>query len=701
MSKTESDGLSKLQGQSRIPARTWRQWCRVLEVDPSDAVEVWEEICQPLFIATRKVPEVAYILQLRAAKLDLNILDFKEEITGILHTVTFLRSLTDERLPESKIKTLLLRFYKSLVVEPEEHTQAFVERFLTSVCSAVLVAEVLPGQNITLRGALKPLIDKRRSIAQLVGLGLKSLGEQPYADAVRECLHTFDSVAAAADEDPDNDEDDVDRFDEFLMKFRYALKEIYRAECVIGEGEDLSATAAALLEHRLKAVTLFRPMRASIPSMEEARAIAKKVEVARNAQKGRKLSARPSSGGGPAVTEVGGSGGAGPPADPPPSMGPAERTSTIIKGEQGGGKKTENRGGLIETRDVDSGVDVSATDIVESHETSLPELSDRVHEVATLLSSIESAEQEIWRIYLEPGKDFQNLRAMARTIATSSTGSNKAYSAIKKVAQYHSVGQLLHGQDQKVAKGRNFSIDATSFINTVANSNKTFEAGDRALGALKRILDHAAVTLVRLEALRTNYNFSEEHPDEYSPEAVTRYFEEALRSITDQISDGDLLGLGRQQADADTRALFAHFLAAKLVEQLMRMCREYIVDLHTAGHTKSLAGLQEQLASNPLQLDGIEPPVEPPDEIPPENAGGQRFRGHLRRRLQLPGELGVEDAVAGSPTRRGNGKNQDDAARSAGGKFGVRSREPAPYGKTLRHLGGGQSREGGRKPESA
>ena len=213
-------------------------------------------------------------------------------------------------------------------------------------------------------------------------------------------------------------------------------------------------------------------------------------------------------------------------------MSSSERASAIIK-SQGGGKKTGNRSGFIETGDVDSGVDVSAADIVESAETSLPELSARAQEIVRLLSSIESSDQEIWSLFLEPGTDFKNLSTAARTITTSTTGSNKAYSVIKKIAQYHSAGQLLHGQDQRVVKNRNFTIEVTGFMNTVASGNKTFEAGDRALGPLKKILDHAAVTLVRLEALKTNFSFSDEHPDEYSAEGVTKYYEEALRSITD------------------------------------------------------------------------------------------------------------------------------------------------------------------------
>ncbi len=126
---------------------------------------------------------------------------------------------------------------------------------------------------------------------------------------------------------------------------------------------------------------------------------------------------------------------------------------------------------------------MSAADIVESAETSLPELSARAQEIARLLSSIESSDQEIWSLFLEPGTDFKNLRGAARTITTSTTGSNKAYIVIKKIAQYHSAGQLLHGQDQRVVKNRNFTIEVTGFINSVAGGKKTYEAGGPSIGS--------------------------------------------------------------------------------------------------------------------------------------------------------------------------------------------------------------------------
>ena len=104
MSHLPTDDFSRLQNQSRIPATTWRHWCNLLKLDPIDAVDVLEEICHPIMVATRKIPEVPYILLMRAARLDLDIFDFKEEVSKVLHVITFHYALQDERLIKDKTK---------------------------------------------------------------------------------------------------------------------------------------------------------------------------------------------------------------------------------------------------------------------------------------------------------------------------------------------------------------------------------------------------------------------------------------------------------------------------------------------------------------------------------------------------------------------------------------------------------------------
>ena len=123
MSKLLTDDIPHLQHQSRIPATTWRQWCNLLKLDPIDAFDVWEEICYPMMVATRKVP---YILQMRAARLELDIFDFNEEVPKVLNIITFLYGLKDERLIKGKTKSALLKFYRKTALEnPPEQPHGF------------------------------------------------------------------------------------------------------------------------------------------------------------------------------------------------------------------------------------------------------------------------------------------------------------------------------------------------------------------------------------------------------------------------------------------------------------------------------------------------------------------------------------------------------------------------------------------------
>ena len=117
MGKSMSDGLARLQNESRIPASTWRQWCSVLKMEPEEAIDVWEEICHPITVATRKVPEIPYIMQLRSARPDLDIFEFKEEVGKVLHFVTFLYRLQDERLTKGKVKSALLKLYRQVAMK--------------------------------------------------------------------------------------------------------------------------------------------------------------------------------------------------------------------------------------------------------------------------------------------------------------------------------------------------------------------------------------------------------------------------------------------------------------------------------------------------------------------------------------------------------------------------------------------------------
>ena len=206
MSRLVLDGLARLQNKSRIPASKWREWCDVLELDPVAAAETWEEVCYPPMIATRIMPvqEVSYILQMRAVRPGLNIFDFKEEVSKILHAITILYKLKDESLTKGKIKSSILKFYKKSSIDfpANQVSSAFIQCFIVEFCSLVLIAKVLRRSSIALGGALKLLGEGRGCLGQLVKLGIHSLGEISYAEVVRDCLESLNPTHGAHERRP-------------------------------------------------------------------------------------------------------------------------------------------------------------------------------------------------------------------------------------------------------------------------------------------------------------------------------------------------------------------------------------------------------------------------------------------------------------------------------------------------------------------
>ncbi len=680
MGKLVSDGLSRLQNQSRIPASTWRQWCNLLKLDPIDAVDVWEEVCHPIMLATRQVPEVPYILQMRAARLELDIFDFREEVPKILHLVAFLYSLKDGRLTNGKVKSALLKFYRkaSLNSPPGVRQGAFVEQFIMDVCAAILVAKILPAATINLAGVVKPIIEGRGSIDQILQLGLKALGDKPYADVVRECLDErkmYAERAASAvddgdsgdeenyddgeeddgdsynddddygdeeeeddygdeedddDEAGDDDDDDDDygngeddsedddeeddyggdggALDSFLVKFKTSLHKMYEYETevvsAIEEDEDSIDRIEALLDERLKAIVLFKPMQATIPSVEEAQVLARRAEASRNPTRVHKPAVSapaPAAGGGGAVSGGGG------------SLTSADKAAMIVKSEgnsaeklapQAGKPAARGQAGFIETDSVADSVDVAPSDMVEPEEVNLPELGEKVQEIGKLLAAVEPHEQQVWALVIEPSAEIADKRGLARTLGTEGTGADKAYNNIKQVARYLKIKNLLNVPQQQVRKDRNFMTEVRGFINQVRN-NRKLDSSSRQLAPLARILDHAAAALVRLEALRTNYNFSNDYPEQYTREAVTLYYEEALRTLTD-LADAEIRGQARQKADGDTGVLLAMFRAEQFADNLVKTTCAFMSRLQADGRTKLQDDFKAACTEDPIEFEGVE-----------------------------------------------------------------------------------------------
>ncbi len=679
MAKNSSDGLARLQNESRIPATTWRQWCNLLKMDPLEAIDVWEEICHPIMVANRKTPEIPYILQLRSGRLDLDIFEFKEEVAKVLHFMTFIYSLEDERLTKGKIKTALLKLYRTTGQRvASDRPRDYIERFIADACALVVVAKVLKGANITLTSVLKPVIDGAASLPQVVQLGMKSLGPGDLSDSIREFLEDpflnpnaaarakvdddededeqeeddeeddeyEEEVADTSEDEPDDDDDaegnedddddeaDVDGDDDdyddddddeanpietVLLKFKTAIHALYEAEDFAGGSADEESdetSADSPLDKRLKVIAAFNPLRATIPSMEEAQKIAMRLERARNAGRNRPtLSARPA----PPVSTGGGGGGGG---------GRGGGGTTVIKGgggaAAGGGKKSgaaspadaavagprpsprsDGKGSdRVDMNKVEA-VTVEPTDFVDAADVTFGEFSERVKQVCKGLATVESADQIVWSLFVDPAAAIGDVPALARALTRENTPTFKAYTNIRMAAQFMSLKNLLSTSDQALKKERNFTVELNQLLNYVGNSTRELQPDTRQLFPLGRVLDHAASALVRLEALRVNVSFAETHGDQYTREAVIVYYEEALRQITDE-TDRDVLNLARERADADSATMLASHEAQEFVATLMQTSRSFATELVTDGHAASEEQLLAALAANPLTFEGAE-----------------------------------------------------------------------------------------------
>ena len=111
--------------------------------------------------------------------------------------------------------------------------------------------------------------------------------------------------------------------------------------------------------------------------------------------------------------------------------------------------------------------------------------------------------------------------------------------------------------------------------------------------------------MVRLEALKTKFNFSLEHPESYTRESVTLYYEEALRALTD-LADGETRGAARHKADADTDALLAVFYSEQFVEKLLQTVRAYTVDFRDGDWMNSLSDLKAACGEKIIEFEDVE-----------------------------------------------------------------------------------------------
>jgi uncharacterized membrane protein YgcG len=351
---TNEDGyLARLQSESRISAHTWRQWCSQLQLDVVEAIDVWDEICLPLMMLSRKAPDVPFILQAWMARPDLDLVAFREEFPTALHFLAFVSSLQDETLSGTGLKSGILKIFRRVATSAGEvplPLEARRRRFVVELTSVILISKVIKGESISLSGVIKVLAEGRGTLDDLVRMAKKAAGTGRVADAVSACLECRGAALNEAveadddeaegtgadpetedisdedtedvgengmdDEDGEESEDEEDPEDDetfeaprqasnatetFLYQAQAAFKLIYAAEA-----QKDKELPHELLVKRLDSVDRFEPLKAYIPTHEEAQAMMRKGEIDGGGREKTLMKARSAGGG---ASRSGGTGG--------------------------------------------------------------------------------------------------------------------------------------------------------------------------------------------------------------------------------------------------------------------------------------------------------------------------------------------------------------------------------------------------------
>ena len=682
MNNTSQD-LARVQSESRISINTWREWCTRLGMDQDDAVEVWDEICSPMALVARTLPDVAYILQLRNSRLELDIEDFKEEIPAVLHFNSFVGALQDGPAIGEKSRSAVIRYFQaSSAAQAGGPRQNFVRSLLSNLCTGLLVAKLLPAGKVNLSRLLGVLVEGKGSLDNFLALAVKSSIERPFAEEVtafvrsRAALIALASTPLASESDIEDDEDevvsdddgeavdseaadddeheedddeedtvvvrqDLDASDEFFEAFRSLLETIYDEEAA--EDTALPEQVAAA---RQRAISAFDPLRARIPSLEEARSVSQQ-SAAGGAGRERALRPQARSGGGakaksgpnPLLASSGGkSSAAGAESSGGMAASPAAKSGATsplgeAKPEAAKIERPQTAGETDVSKPVapgSPGVELPATvsdddEVIDVPRIVKTDLSMRVNLIGQLLGGIEQQDPRVWNLYAEPTADVDELCDLAEALLTEESGTERAYAALRVVAQQQQFKSLLSLPPEKRLKEKRFDLEAAAFINTVSSSRRSFESDSRQLVPLPKVLDHAAASLVRLEALRSSVKLARTSPEEFSAEAATELYESVLSNVTYQ-ADREIIEAVRQKADADIRALVELLEGEARIEHIVACCEEYLDKLEEGDHTANAEALAAVFGSQPLQFEGVDPSNgrgSPPEQFTAESGLGE------------------------------------------------------------------------------
>jgi hypothetical protein len=175
-------------------------------------------------------------------------------VAPIRHLLGFFRLLNDENMGNEELSTAVLRYYKyalanTLLPEP---FQRFIDQFVCDLCRTFLIAKLARSPQVTLSRVLHLLAEGRAVLDRLVDLALK--GGNAEGGAIAKFLRL-------KSDDPE----------ELFAHFSKILEQLYSSEKTVDP---------TLLESRLRALHAFAPLRALLPSPEEAEATSKAAKVA-------------------------------------------------------------------------------------------------------------------------------------------------------------------------------------------------------------------------------------------------------------------------------------------------------------------------------------------------------------------------------------------------------------------------------------
>ena len=163
--------------------------------------------------------------------------------------------------------------------------------------------------------------------------------------------------------------------------------------------------------------------------------------------------------------------------------------------------------------------EAAAEDVAQVISATPADFSQKLQQFGQLLAAAERGEQELWQLFLEPGREIEERQALATQLATANSSANQSFRLLRGVAQFVGLKKVLQIPPQP-PKNRKFSAVVAGLINLTQAGHKVLQPNDRQLEPLGTVLDHACACLWRLETLRLNYLLASQYPDQYNAETV-------------------------------------------------------------------------------------------------------------------------------------------------------------------------------------